>query len=220
MTFAAYAAALAARLENPLPGTQAQFTMAPHYRRDASLASVQDKPCREAAVLALLFPLPDTQPGVLLTVRHGGLKQHAGQVSFPGGRREANESLWETAIREAEEEVRLPAEQVTRLGALTPLYVPPSGFCVYPFVGSIERLPPLRPDFNEVDTILQVPLATLRAPDTRVEEEWVLRGKTLSVPFFAVAGHKVWGATAMMLAELLAVCTEVALPKEPIDLNP
>ncbi|NBC17521.1 MAG: NUDIX domain-containing protein [Bacteroidetes bacterium] len=192
------------RLETSLPGTEAQLTMAPVYRQDPSMASIADKACREAGVLALVFPVEDT-PHLLLTVRRPDLTDHAGQVSFPGGQREGTETLEEAALREAHEEVGLPPDAVRVLGALTPLYIPPSNFCVHPFVGAASDPPPLSPQDAEVATILRVPLAHLLAPTTRRVEPWTLRGETIDVPFYEVETQSVWGATAMMLAELLAL---------------
>lgn len=195
------------RLREPLPGTTAQLAMAPVYRQDPAMASVEGKACREAGVLALFFPL-DGIPYLLLTARHADLRHHAGQVSFPGGQREPGEALHETALREAHEEVGLPPETVDVLGPLTPLYIPPSGFCVYPFVGTATALPALRPLDAEVDAVLHVPLAHLLDPPTRRIEPWLLRGREVEVPFFAFDDFRVWGATAMMLAELLALFDE------------
>ena len=196
------------RLAAPLPGTAAQFSMAPAFRQDPSLASTKDKPCREAAVLALLFP-HDGTPHLLLTVRRDDLPHHPGQISFPGGRRESGETLVETALREAEEEVGLPPPHVDVLGELSPLYIPPSNFCVHPFVGAATTLPPLSPQDAEVAAVLRVPLSVLLDPSTRQMAPWTLRGRTVDVPFFAVDSYTVWGATAMMLAELLAVLHDV-----------
>lgn len=191
-------------LAEPLPGFEAQLQMAPAYRQNATLANITDKDCREAGVLALLFPIED-EPYLLLTVRRADLKQHGGQVSFPGGRREAGESLLETALREAHEEVGVVPEEVDVLGSLTPLYIPPSNFCVHPFVGALPATPVLYPQDAEVSALLRVPLAHLLTPTTRRREPWNLRGQEIEVPFLEVEGHKVWGATAMMLGELLAL---------------
>lgn len=205
LTFEACLTHLRRRLAQPLPGQAAQFRMAPRYRQDAELADVRGKPCREAAVLALLHPLADDAPALVLTVRPPDMKHHGGQIAFPGGRREADEARETTALREAEEEVGLPQDQVDLLGPLTPLYIPPSNFCVYPFVGAVEQHPDLYPADEEVAEILHVPLARLLAPTTHREEPWTLRGREVVVPYFSIAEHKVWGATAMMLAELLAL---------------
>ncbi len=192
------------QLASPLPGHDAHFTMAPRYRQDTTVASVRDKRCREAGVLALLYPVEET-PYIILTARRAHLKQHAGQVSFPGGRREPGEDLQTTALREAEEEIGVPPTSVDVLGAMTPLFIPPSAFCVYPFLGALSHTPDLAPQDAEVADILHVPLAQLLDPATVQHEDRVLSNRNVNVPFFAIEGHKVWGATAMMLGELVAL---------------
>lgn len=195
---------IAARLHRPLPGTEAQVTMAPRYSARKNAISVNGRDCREAGVLALVYANGDT-PILVLTVRRDDLPDHPGQVSFPGGQREDGESLRDTALREAQEEVDLDPAPVRIQGALTPLYVPPSNFCVHPFVGTLDTAPTLQPTDREVGEILHVPLAHLLDPSRRVVEPWELHGATIEVPYYAVGGHTVWGATAMMLAELVAV---------------
>ena len=203
-SFDEHIAYLRRRLEGPLPGTAAQLTMAPIYRQDPSMATIEGKPCREAGVLVLFFP-KDGVPTVLLTVRRADLKAHPGQVSFPGGRREPDETLRETALREAHEEVGLHPDDVDVLGTLTPLYIPPSNFCVHPYVAMTPTAPALHPQDDEVEAVLCASLPHLLDPQTRRREPWMLHGREVEVPFLDIEDHKVWGATAMMLAELLAL---------------
>lgn len=207
-SFDVLVAQLQERLTDPLPGHDAHLTMAPRspVRREA--LSVEGRDCREAGVLVLLLPQEGT-PSVVLTVRHDALPNHAGQVSFPGGQREENESLQCTALREAWEEVDLAPASVQTLGALTPLFVPPSNFCVHPFVGAVSHDPALRPTDREVDEILRVPLTHLLDPSNRSIKPWSLQDSTVRVPYYDVAGQTVWGATAMMLAELLVLVQEL-----------
>lgn len=193
-------------LQNKLPGIEAQLEMAP-VRPGANLRTAWSKNCREAAVLIALYPAAG-EPNTILTVRPTHLSTHAGQISFPGGGREGNEELHETALREAEEEINLPATEVDLLGELTPLYIPPTNYCVHPFVGALRTPPALRPCEDEVADILQVPLAELLTPDSRKLEEWVLYGQRVKVPFFLIRGFKVWGATAMILSEFLSVLSD------------
>ena len=202
---------LTERLEQPLPGHEAHLAMAPRYPARRADLSVDERDCRTAGVLILLLPQED-DPAVVLTVRREHLPNHAGQISFPGGQREGNESLLDAALREAEEEVALPPSSVRMLGRLTPLYIPPSDFCVHPFVGRPESAPELCPADEEVEQVLRVPLAHLLDPATHPTETRRLGGTDVEVPYYNVAGHMVWGATAMMLAEFLAVVRDAAAP--------
>ena len=178
--------------------------MAPRHSARQDALSVDGRACREAGVLALLLPHADG-PVLILTVRHDELPDHGGQISFPGGQREGDETLTDTALREAHEEVGLDRSAVRLLGALTPLYIPPSNYCVHPVVGAAAHDLPLHPTDREVDTILRAPLDRLLSPDARVVEPWTLHGQEVEVPYYDVDGHTVWGATAMMLAELLTI---------------
>ena len=140
---------------------------------------------------------------LVLTRRRDDLNDHAGQISFPGGRREDGEMLRMTAVREAEEEIGLDPGALTVLGQLTCLYIPPTDYEVHPFVAWHQGLPLFRRQAAEVSQIIETPLSFLLDPANRFEEPWDYRGMTVQVPFYLVASHKVWGATAMMLSEFL-----------------
>lgn len=158
---------------------------------------------RLGGVLALLYCYKNTLT-VVLTRRRDDLNAHAGQISFPGGRKEKSESLLVTALRETEEEIGVRREEVEVLGELAALYIPPSDFEVHPFVGwSYEgKRPSFTPNSSEVAEILEVSLPHLMHPQTRFEEPWDFRGHEITIPYYAVGEHKIWGATAMMLSEL------------------
>lgn len=203
--FPALVAHLRHRLGHPLPGTDAHLTMAPAYRNHPDKLQISDKPCRNAGVLALLFPDGD-HAAILLTERRPDLKRHAGQISFPGGGGEPDEPLHLTALRETHEEIGLPPHHITLLGPLSPLYIQVSNYCVHPFVGALDAPPEnlvLQP--SEVTLIHTLTLADLRHPAARSLEPRLVYGKMVDVPVFAVNGLSIWGATAMMLAELLIV---------------
>ena len=157
---------------------------------------------RLGAVLLLLYP-KDGQTNLVLTRRRDDLQSHAGQISFPGGRRESDESLKETALREAREEIGVRVSKLSILGQLATLYIPPTDFEVHPYVAWYENRPSFTPQYDEVAEILEVPLAYLLDPANRYEEPWTLRGYEVQVPYFLVGQHKVWGATAMMLSDFL-----------------
>ncbi len=159
---------------------------------------------RLGGVLILFYCYQD-ELYLVLTRRREDLNNHAGQISFPGGKHEMDESLQETAVREAHEEIGINPTALTILGKLTPLYILPSDFEVHPTVAwyANGQRPTFHPSDDEVAEILEVPLRHLLQPENRAEEIWNLHDTDLSVPFFNVDGHKVWGATAMMLSELV-----------------
>jgi 8-oxo-dGTP pyrophosphatase MutT (NUDIX family) len=131
--------------------------------------------------------------------------RHGGQVSLPGGVVEPGETLEQAALREAHEEVALPLEPVRVLGALTPLDIPVSGFRLHPIVAVTDTHPPLTPADAEVATILEVALDELLDPVNFVRTTRERDGVRYVVPAFHVCGHEIWGATAMVLAEFLAL---------------
>jgi len=216
LRFPEFAAFLHARLSQPLPGQQAQYQMAPLSRRQPSRSSVEAKDCREAGVLALFYPDEEAAPHLLLTRRPEAMNKHAGQIAFPGGRREKGESLEETALRETEEEVLIPAERIDVIGELTPLYIPPSNFCVHPFVGLIDHTPDLGVRTEEVADIFGVPPGHLVNPDMRSIRQMHVGGAERDIPHFLFQDHVVWGATAMMMAELAAVLNPLVLDWESL----
>jgi 8-oxo-dGTP pyrophosphatase MutT (NUDIX family) len=194
-----------AALRRPRPGRQAHITMAPQPRAFDPDPGTHP---RQAGVLLLLYPA-DGALHLVLTVRSASLHHHSGQVSLPGGGWESGDrSLAETALREAGEETGMATEGVEILGPLTPVHVAPSNNTIHPFVGYAPHRPAFRPDTSEVAELLQIPVAQLLDPATRREEDWTVRGSVLRVPFFAIGRHKVWGATAIVLAEFLALLRE------------
>jgi len=114
-----------------------------------------------------------------------------------------HENAVETALREAVEELSIKPDEVRVLGELTPLYIPPSNYCIYPVVAAAARRPEFDPSPHEVAEVIEVPLDHLLDPRNVTREMWPLRGIDVTVPFYLFQGHKIWGATAMVLAELL-----------------
>lgn len=203
-SLAAFEARLPEALARPLPGSAAHLRLAVQPRPGWN-PGVLPEDCAPAAALLLVGDDAQDRPAVVLTLRPPGLARHGGQVSLPGGRVEPGESLAAAALREAQEEIGLDPSVVRLHGTLTPLHIPVSRFVLHPFVGVTPRLPPWTLDPREVARVIEVPLAELADPAHRVAETWAYEGRDYRVPFFAVAGEKVWGATGMILCEFLSV---------------
>ena len=206
---------------NELPGIKAQLKMAPITRLTEISRSqfstehggTKAKFPRKSAVLILLYPKNNTVYLVMM-VRAADNTVHSGQVSFPGGKVEKSDSsISYTALREAHEEIGVLPNTVDIIGKLTKLYIPPSNFDVYPVVGIVNSTPVFIPN-NEVHKLLEVELSTLFNPNTAGYEKIYHRtGGEFVVPCFHIQGEIVWGATAMILAELLDVISIVVLPQ-------
>lgn len=194
---------LVERLRLPLPGAEAHVLLAPRPRPGWKPGRWPDE-TRAGAGLILLFPAGD-EPHVLLTLRSTHLPNHRGQVSLPGGAVEPDETIEEAALREANEEVGVDPSTVRVLGRLTALHIPASGYLLHPVVGATPSRPNLRPAPEEVARMLEVALAAVLDPANLRVDSRVLRGQRHDVPHFLLDGEKVWGATAMILAELVSL---------------
>jgi 8-oxo-dGTP pyrophosphatase MutT (NUDIX family) len=178
--------------------------MAPDPRPESERILDPNLNCRHAAVLALLYPGAEGL-SVVLTRRTEVVENHRGQISFPGGSLDPGETAETAALREAQEELGIEPREPEILGRLSPLYIPHSGFCVFPVVAYVARRPQFSANPHEVAEVIEIPLAHLLAPATCCLEIRELRGVPAQVPFYAVGSNKVWGATAMMLSELLTL---------------
>ncbi len=130
-------------------------------------------------------------------------KNHPGQIALPGGARENNETLEETALREAFEEVGIIPNNVEIIGKLTPLPVPVSNYLIYPFVGIINKEPEWKINKDEVAELIILKLDDLIEADNGYSENWDLRGNKVKVPVFKLSDKTIWGATATVLCEML-----------------
>ncbi len=156
-----------------------------------------------AAVLVPLFlGAEEQEPHVVLTRRRADLRRHAGEISFPGGRQDAEDAtLSDTALREAEEEIGLERAHVSLIGALPATSTFATNYVIHPFVGMIPAGLAWRPSAKEVDAVLELPLQALRAGRTRTRLE--RRGISFETDAYVVDGHLIWGATARILEHLL-----------------
>jgi 8-oxo-dGTP pyrophosphatase MutT (NUDIX family) len=157
-----------------------------------------------AAVLVPLFMAgaPTPEPHVVLTRRRADLRRHAGEISFPGGRRDAEDAeLSDTALREAEEEIGLARADVRLLGALPATSTFATNYVIHPFVATIPAGVAWQVSAREVDAVIELPLTAVRAGRTRANIE--RRGITFETDAYVVGEHLIWGATARILENLL-----------------
>ncbi len=199
--------ALVRRLQRPADDEAAFRSMIPQAvtgERDRPLAPpAGGPPHRRGAVLVLLYPA-DGDWHLPLTVRTAALRQHSGEVSLPGGRYdESDGTLEQTALREAWEELGIVPAEVEVVGSLMPVWIPVSNFLILPVVGLAATRPSFAPARDEVAELVEVSLTVLGRRTTRRMVQRLIRGVDCAVPCFAVAGHEVWGATAIILAQLL-----------------
>jgi 8-oxo-dGTP pyrophosphatase MutT (NUDIX family) len=198
---------LRAALAGPLPGLEAQLRMAPRPRTGWDPLKFPDD-ARAAAALVLLYPHNDAVK-ITLTVRGSNMRNHTGQVSLPGGRVEEGEAIEQAAVREAHEEVGVDPRSLEILGRLTPLHIPVSRFILHPVVAVSAARPAFQRAEWEVARIIEAavelfqdPAAIKRETRTRIVDGQAI---DVDVPFYDIDGEKVWGATAMVLAEFSAL---------------
>lgn len=189
-------------LKESKPGLDAQLKMMPHPRPGNQLYSEVEDSCLKAGVLILIYPRKD-RLHLVFTRRTERVDFHQAQISFPGGQQEEDESFTEAAVREAHEEVNISPGSIRILGELTPLYIPPSNYCVYPVVAFSDSRPDFQPSEHEVEEVIEVPVDHLLRPENARREMWHYKGMDMEVPFYVFQGHKIWGATAMILSELI-----------------
>lgn len=193
-------------LKEPLPGKIAHLKMSPQPVDMRRFDSVLPENHRRSGVLILFYP--DGRGSFFPLIKrpeYAGF--HSGQVAFPGGKMElGDESIIQTALREAEEEVGIDQRKVQVLGNLSDLYIPTSNFLVSPVIGFLEERPTLVPEEKEVSRIIQTELQFLLRPEVRKQK--VLEfgpNLKLDTPYFEIDGEVVWGATAMILSELMQI---------------
>jgi 8-oxo-dGTP pyrophosphatase MutT (NUDIX family) len=189
-------------LNGELPGIEAHYKLLPPGRRlntyDNELSSI-----KMSSVLLLVFP-DDDQLFICLTKRPSTMKHHPGQISFPGGKVEKEDtSAVITALREAREEVGIDPATIEILGKLSDLYVEVSRFSIQPFLAWADKRPEFLIDSGEVEELILFPLGDFIANETILETELQTVTGSLRIKYYPFNDHYIWGATAMILSELI-----------------
>jgi 8-oxo-dGTP pyrophosphatase MutT (NUDIX family) len=212
MNFDEFLISIANLHEKPLPAESSQFKMSPPYRQQLiDLQREKMKSAKNSAVLALFYPDAQQNTKLMLMLRKTYKGVHSAQIGFPGGKREKEDtSLQMTALRETEEEIGVPRQQIEVLKALSPLYIPPSNFNVFPFIGICRNQPIFTKEESEVEDLIEVTLTDVfdnsNIVTKRVKTSYNIE---VEVPAYKLNEHLVWGATAMMLSEIKDLLKEV-----------
>ncbi|MFQ6678176.1 MAG: NUDIX hydrolase [Fidelibacterota bacterium] len=195
------------RLETTLPGKNAHTIMGIKSKPLYNFTN-KEEDARPSAVLILIH---EHQGDIcfFLTERTHTVEHHRGQISLPGGAQESGETLWETALRETNEEIGVATDNIKLLGPLSPLFVIVTGFKIHPFVGMTHSLLEINPEPNEVETVFPVQVNDLVDSNNMKIENRNIRGFDVNVPYFHFNQYKVWGATSMILSEFKTILEEL-----------
>ena len=196
------------RSKDTLPGRDAHMKMAPvPMNSNYSYPNDDLDNAHPSSVLVLLYPDENQKLKVVLTLRTKSIR-HAGQISFPGGRSESGEELIETALRETEEEVGISPEKIHIACSLSSFTLHKSENIITPFVGFLLERPQLDPNPYEVQEAFDCDLNILMDDHCLKRKKWSLLNQDFDVPFWDIHEVPLWGATAMMLSELLVLYKE------------
>lgn len=190
-------------LKKTLPGEKAHQIMEALSAKYLTLKPTHKT--RKSAVLMLLYPV-DNEIYFPLILRNSYDGFHSNEVGFPGGRFDvSDENLIQTALREAQEEIGINPDEVKILGTLTEIYIGPSDFYVLPVVGYLPYRPNFKPDSREVQKIFELKLNYFSDPNIIGCSEISISGDLVTTPYYEINDYKVWGATAKIITEILAI---------------
>lgn len=197
------------RLVQNLPGNSAHELMKPRMADGTSFSITHPTHPREGGVLILFYEAEGVVKFPLIQrTTYEGI--HSGQIALPGGKKEDEDgNLKNTALREAYEEIGIDLEEVEIIGSLSKFFVIASNYCVLPVIGKVAGIPRFTPDPREVEGILHPSLSTLTDPSSVKEKQMRVRGGVdMICPYYDLEEKVVWGATAMMLSELVSILSE------------
>lgn len=202
-------------VQAPLSGGISHEKMMPMERKELlEKMNLKDNIPKEAAVTMLFYP-KNNETHLVLIVRNSYNGIHSAQIAFPGGKIEPEDADFSaTALRETEEEIGVSRDKIEIVKAFSSVYIPPSNFMVYPFLGICKEEIDFIPDAIEVASVIELPLAVFRNDSIlTVENLSTSYASFIEVPAFKIDNHIVWGATAMMLSELRDVLNSILVDK-------
>ncbi|CCZ06259.1 MULTISPECIES: NUDIX hydrolase [Culturomica] len=189
-------------LYNVLPGEKAHCKMAPRPKYIAGIEGIHSTPPVNSAVLILIVPY-ENELAIPFIKRVNRGKYHGGQIAFPGGKMEKEDTnALQTALRECHEEIGVPEEKVSILGVLSDIYIPLSNFNITPIVGTTLKLPDFTLSRDEVECVLLVKLSDLFNDKNKTTHSFVRHDHEIIAPGYTIGENFIWGATAMIIAEL------------------
>lgn len=203
MYFEPFVNSLSSKLKGPLPGVEFQRKF---MHEERLLSHIQpNETTRQSAVLVAFYP-SDGEVFLPLILRPAYDGTHGGQMALPGGKMEyADENLVRTALREAQEEIGVKAMDVNIIGELTDVFIPVSNFIVKPIVGYLDYKPDFFPDKREVEKIIEVKFSEFLKLENKGIRSITVGKRNLVVPGFDIQNQWVWGATALIINEIVEV---------------
>jgi 8-oxo-dGTP pyrophosphatase MutT (NUDIX family) len=196
---------LKSKLTQPLPGRGAQYLMAPETRLTNEEYLQKYPEHKISSVLLLLYP-SGVKTNFVLIERARDKGVHSSQIALPGGKHELSDKTFEdTALRETEEEIGINRKDVILVGKLTDLFIPASRFRVFPHIGFMNYRPEFVPNIYEVKNVIEADLDVFLAPEIRFRKEFVTSYGQLPAPYFQYENYEIWGATAMIISEFIAL---------------
>ena len=201
-------AELQLKLSNSLPGSVSHMKMASQHRVNHFNNDTVDIPNTKKSAVLILFFHDDGILKMIVIRRSQYVGIHSGQIAFPGGRfEEEDKDVRTTALREIHEEIGIPEEKIEIIGRLSDIYVPPSNFLISVFVGYLSERPIYKIQEREVDEIIEIPFDDFYKPDVIKEKDFYVNSiKAVSMaPYFDVTNAEIWGASAMVISELLDI---------------
>jgi 8-oxo-dGTP pyrophosphatase MutT (NUDIX family) len=202
LNFSVALARLHSAAARPLPGQEAHKKMVPPLRKLPTWKDAEAFNPKIAGVMALVYPIGDV-PHLACIRRQEYPGVHSGQISLPGGKQDlADDDTWTTALRETKEEIGVPQKAITRISALTPLYIPVSNFYVKPYLGYVGERPEFVLQEAEVSQLLEFPLVDFLMI-AELGRYPVPGHPGFEAPCFSIRNKIIWGATAMIIGELM-----------------